>query len=273
MRPFNQFRDNFLGGNLGMGAFRRIATGKHFPVSQKLTGGFFHFFSLRQLFSKLKKIFRRKSKKSADEITLRFHREIVVKATSDPEPATDNLSNDRIELPAPESLPPSPESAFSPSPEPVSLPAPTPASSPAPAPEENASTHVLPQLEFTPAPEILRHFVSHARADLVLLSDRNGAPLAYSKNPNLPLPSQSDLEMMAKLAAGQMAAARVIAHSINDQEKINSIFQEGEQRNLFVGQISQDFNLVAVVDKGVVIGLVSIRMNEAMTGLRKIMES
>jgi predicted regulator of Ras-like GTPase activity (Roadblock/LC7/MglB family) len=268
MRLFKQFHDNFLGGNFGMGVFRRIATGKRFPISQKLTGGFFHF-SFRRLFSKLKEIFRRKPKKHADEITLRFHREIVVKATSDPEPATDNFSNNRIELPAPQPVPES----WPASPEPASLPPPTPAALPSPAPEENTSTHALPQLEFTPAPEILRQFVNHARADFVLLSDRNGVPLAYSKSLALPPPSQNDLEMMAKLAAGQMAAARVIAHSINDLEKINSIFQEGERRNLFIGQISQDFNLVTVVDRAVVIGLVSIRLNEAVIELRKILES
>src|SRR5574341_361603 len=268
MPAFNLFRDTFFGGYLGMGVFRRTATGKHFSVSQKLSGGFFRF-SFRRLIMKLKEIFRRKSNKHADEITLRFHREIVVKATSsDPEPTIDNISSDRIELPAPQSTP----ASWPPSSEPGSLTPPMPASLPAPAPDESASTHALPHLEFTPAPEILRHFVSHARTDLALLSDRNGVPLAYSKNSMLPLPSQSDLEMMAKLAAGQMAAARVIAHSINDQEKIHSIFQEGERRNLFIGQISQDFNLVAVVDKAVVIGLVRIRMIEAVAGLRKGVE-
>ncbi|MCG3117942.1 MAG: hypothetical protein ALAOOOJD_00067 [bacterium] len=131
---------------------------------------------------------------------------------------------------------------------------------------------VLPQLEFTPIPETLRLLTSHTHADLVLFSDRNGIPLAYSKSQAAPLPPRAEVEMMAKLAAGQIAASREICRMIGEGDRVDFIFHEGERRNVFIYQLNTDFILTAVVDLAVVIGLVRIHADAAAHKLREILK-
>jgi len=151
------------------------------------------------------------------------------------------------------------------------LPASKPASTKPPKPVASPTSFSLPQLELTPVPEILRHLTNRVRADLVQLADRNGVPLAYCKNaPSQPL-YRDDLEMIAKLAAGQIASGHYLAENIGEAGLLNSIFQEGERRNVFISQISAEFILIALVDKSVVIGLVRIHADEALASLRKIL--
>jgi lipopolysaccharide export system permease protein len=126
-----------------------------------------------------------------------------------------------------------------------------------------------PQLEFTPVPKILRHLTQRIRADLALFANCNGVPMAHCKNPATELAPQPDLEMIAKLAAGQMAATREIGRSLGEDRDVASIFQEGERRNLFIYEISPDFILIVVIEKTVVIGMVRIQAQEAVANLRK----
>jgi predicted regulator of Ras-like GTPase activity (Roadblock/LC7/MglB family) len=107
---------------------------------------------------------------------------------------------------------------------------------------------------------------------LVILADRNGAPATHGHKPTAPPPSSADLEMMAKLAAGQIAATQKICGLIGEKGQFNSILQEGEQRNIFINHIIPDFILITLVDKSVVIGKVRIQLNETVQNLRKTLE-
>lgn len=131
---------------------------------------------------------------------------------------------------------------------------------------------VLPQLEFTPIPEVLRQLTSHAHANLVLFSDRNGVPLAYSKSQAAPLPPRAEVEMMAKLAAGQIAASREICRTIGEEDRVDCLFHESARRNVFIYQLNTDFILTVVVDNAVTIGLVRIHANAAVQRLRETLE-
>jgi len=154
-------------------------------------------------------------------------------------------------------------------------PAPQPVSTLPPASVTVPSNHKapisLPELEFTPVPEILRHFSHRIHANLVLFADRNGVPKTSCKNSVAELP-QLDLEMIAKLAAGQMAASREIGRCMSNAQNFTSLFQEGERRNLFIYEINPDFILIAVVEKTVVLGMVRIHAHEAVMSLRKTLE-
>jgi predicted regulator of Ras-like GTPase activity (Roadblock/LC7/MglB family) len=127
-------------------------------------------------------------------------------------------------------------------------------------------------LAFTPVPAILNQFTNRIRANLVLLADRNGMPLAHDTMPHAKLPPPADLEMMAKLAAGQIAATREIARTVEDNGRIDSILQEGASWNSFIYPINEDYNLIAIVEKSVVIGLVRLQANEVVPSLRKALE-
>lgn len=125
------------------------------------------------------------------------------------------------------------------------------------------------QLEFTPVPKILRHLVQRTRADLVVFADSNGVPLAYCKNPATALPLQTDLEMISKLATGQMAATRAISRQLGENQNYFSILQEGEQRNLIIYEIDPDFILVVLLEKTVTLGMMRVGAFEAVSHLRE----
>jgi predicted regulator of Ras-like GTPase activity (Roadblock/LC7/MglB family) len=127
----------------------------------------------------------------------------------------------------------------------------------------------LPDLEFTPVPEILRQFINRSRADLVLLTDRNGVPIAHCKNAASPESPPVNLEMIAKLAAGQIAATREINHTIGEGSNFSFLFQEGNRQNLFIYAVNDDFNLVVLIDKTIVVGLAHIQANEVAASLQK----
>jgi predicted regulator of Ras-like GTPase activity (Roadblock/LC7/MglB family) len=205
-------------------------------------------FSLRNLFKK----FRRRNDEY-DALSRQFGRH----ETEESEPRIFDFPIQKqkappIDLPEPENNSPNP-------PEPVKPPA-------------SAVALSEIQLEFTEVPEILRHFILRARADLVILADRNGAPATHGHKPTAPPPSSADLEMMAKLAAGQIAATQKICGLMGEEGQFNSILQEGEQRNIFICHIVPDFILITLVDKSVVVGKVRLQLNETVQNLRKTLE-
>jgi predicted regulator of Ras-like GTPase activity (Roadblock/LC7/MglB family) len=231
--------------------FRRMATGKFAPRSLRVQSWFSRF-SLRKLFG----IFRRR-RKNYDESLYRLTRyepvemetQRLVWGSEDEDNNNDvavlpTMRPNESHLAADETIPKS---------------APTVPSSP---------------LAFTPVAEILSQFTNRIRANLVLLADRNGIPLAHDTMPHEKLPPAADLEMMAKLAAGQIAATREIARSIDADADgcIDSILQEGASRNSFIYPIGEDYILIVVVDKSVVIGLVRLQAKEIVPSLRKVLE-
>jgi predicted regulator of Ras-like GTPase activity (Roadblock/LC7/MglB family) len=230
-------------------AFRHMATGKSAPRSLRVESWFSRF-SLRHLFG----IFRRR-RRTRDEALERLNRygpvNIETRTLVWDSEGEDN-NNDAAVLPTMR-----PNEGRSTAPE---------------TPPKSGPMLSSSQLAFTPAAEILRQFTDRIRADLVLLADRNGMPLAHNKTPEAQMPSLADLEMMAKLAAGQIATTREIARTINDDGRIDSILQEGASWNSFIYPIDEDYILIAIVEKSVVIGMVRVQANEVVPSLRKVLE-
>jgi lipopolysaccharide export system permease protein len=242
---------NFLIGGFGFSVFRRIAAGKLAPRSLRVESWFSRF-SFRNLFGK----FRRR-RKNHDEALYRLHRYEPVEMETrrlvwGSEGEDNNNNNDVAVLPTMRPIESRPVAR-----EAMPKSAPTVTSSP---------------LAFTPVAEILNQFTHRIRANLVLLADRNGMPLAHDTMPHAKMPPPADLEMMAKLAAGQIAATREIARTVEDDGRIGSILQEGASWNSFIYPINEDYNLIAVVEKSVVIGLVRVQANEVVPNLRKVLE-
>jgi predicted regulator of Ras-like GTPase activity (Roadblock/LC7/MglB family) len=241
---------NFLNGGFGFSAFRRIATGKFAPRPLRVESWFSRF-SLRNLFG----IFRRR-RKTRDESLERLNRyaplNIETRTLVWDSEGEDN-NNDMAVLPT---MRPN-ESLQSVAHEETS---------------KRASAFSSSSLAFTPVAEILNQFTNRIRANLVLLADRNGMPLAHDNMPHVKLPPPADLEMMAKLAAGQIATTREIARTVKDDGRIDSILQEGVSWNSFIYPINEDYNLIAIVEKSVVIGLVRLQANEVVPNLRKVLE-
>jgi predicted regulator of Ras-like GTPase activity (Roadblock/LC7/MglB family) len=204
-------------------------------------------FSLRDFFRK----FRRRDDEYGS-LTRHFGRQEAGEEPIDSDFSIVEPSAPEFDLPASENHSPKP-------PEPV-------------IPSANSSAFSEIQLEFTQVPEILRRFVQHAHADLVILADRNGAPATHGHKPTAPPPSSAVLEMMSKLAAGQIAATQQICGLIGEDGQFDSILQEGEKRNIFINHVVPDFILITLVDKSVVIGKVRLQLNETVQNLRKTLE-
>lgn len=240
---------NFLTGGFGFSVFRRIATGKFAPGSLRVESWFSRF-SFRNLFG----LFRRR-RRTRDESLYRLNRyepvEMETRRLVWGSEGEDN-NNDAAVLPTMrpnESRPAAYEGM------------------PKSAPMFSSSP-----LAFTPVAEILNQFTKRIRANLVLLADRNGIPLAHDNMPQVKLPPAAELEMMAKLAAGQIATTREIARTVEDHGRIDSILQEGTNWNSFIYPIDEDYILIAIVEKSVVIGLVRLQANEVVPSLRKVLE-
>jgi lipopolysaccharide export LptBFGC system permease protein LptF/predicted regulator of Ras-like GTPase activity (Roadblock/LC7/MglB family) len=248
---------NFLTGGFGFSVFRHSATGKFAPRSLRVESWFSRF-SFRNLFG----LFRRR-RKNHDESLYRLNRYEPVemetrKLVWDSEGEDNSFeredhNNDVAVLPTMR-----PNESYQPA---------AHAAIPKSAPAVSSSP-----LAFTPVAEILNQFTNRIRANLVLLADRNGMPLAHDNMPHVKLPPPADLEMMAKLAAGQIAATREIARTVEEDGRIDSILQEGTSWNSFIYPINEDYNLIAIVEKSVVIGLVRVQANEVVVSLRKVLE-
>ncbi len=240
---------NFLTGGFGFSVFRRIATGKFAPRSLRMESWFSRL-SFRNLFG----IFRR-WRRTRDESLYRLNRyQPVEMETQRLVWGSEGEDNNNAVAVLPTMRPNENRPAAH---EAISKSAPTVSSSP---------------LAFTPIAKILNQFTSRIRADLVLLADRNGMPLAHDNMPHVKLPPPADLEMIAKLAAGQIAATREVARTVEDNGPIDSILQEGTSWNSFIYPISEDYILIAIVEKSVVIGLVRLQANEVVPSLRKVLE-
>jgi lipopolysaccharide export system permease protein len=246
---------NFLVGGFGLSVFRRMATGKFAPP--RLAGqSWFSRFSLRRLLG----IFRRR-RQAQDESAYRINRYQPVSLETRTlvwgSEEEEDHNNAVVTLPLPgDSEDGNRFTARGAPPEPS-------------APRLSSS-----QLAHTPVAEILRQFTDRCRASLVLLADRNGIPLAHEKLPKAKLPRllEADLEMIAKLAAGQIAATREIVRTIGDEGRVDSILQEGAELNTFIYPIGEDNILITLADKAVVIGLVRLHAKATVESLRKVLE-
>jgi predicted regulator of Ras-like GTPase activity (Roadblock/LC7/MglB family) len=235
---------NFIVGSFGIFVFSRVALGRMIPMSLRLPH------SWRRLsFESLKKEFQREQKERLEKAWQWLQPQTVGAAQEIPVQIFGKKESADAELHVPE-----------------------PALPRNPVPSPLSSTASLPQLEFTPIPEVLRNFTKSARADLILLANSNGEPLAFCETPtSLPRPP-ADLEMIAKLAASQMSTAQIAGQNLDEQEAYTCIFHEGARYNLFIYQISRDFILTALVEKTVALGVVRLHANETVSNLRKFLE-
>jgi predicted regulator of Ras-like GTPase activity (Roadblock/LC7/MglB family) len=235
---------NFMTGGLGICVFPRFSFGRRAFTSWRPPKWW------RRFFESLAKRFRRQRNEHADTIPDQQPREVDELEIA--APAAGDGKADGVAWPALEPVLPEP-------PRPVTPPA-------------NDISQTIAPLEFTPVPEILRHFTNRARADFVLLINCEGVPLAYCKNLTVELPPQTDLEIVAKLAASQIAATQALGGSIGENDRFFSSFQEGEQRNILIYQINQSIIVAALFDKSVVLGAIRLHAHEAVADLQKILD-
>lgn len=239
---------NFLTGGCGLYIFVRIAQGRTAPQVWR-----WPLWRHRLAFESLKQRLRWKKEEKVEIFWPRPQLPVGAAATEVPAPIIETTKPVDAEVPGPE------REVVS-SPEPLLAPLP-------------AIPSALPEFEFTPIPEILRRFADRVRADLVLLANGKGVPAACCQRPTSPAQTRAELELIAKLAASQMAALQNLGPTLDEAGAFTCIFQESARYHLFIYQIHEDFILTALIEKSVVLGLVRIHANEAVVQLRKILSA
>ena len=116
--------------------------------------------------------------------------------------------------------------------------------------------------------EILSALIVQARLALAVISDRNGNVLASAYNSSAVSTEQVDLHQLAKLAATRMAMLRVFGKALNEEGEFTCVFQEGEQNNLFIYQVTEEHVLTVLVNKQVALGLVRLHANLAVKNFK-----
>lgn len=120
---------------------------------------------------------------------------------------------------------------------------------------------------FNQVTDALRDLVASTRADFAIFCDTNGHPITTAGKT-----SQINLASLAALAAGNFAATGEIARVIGEREGFRFLFQEGEQRNIYLCDVGYNFLLAVIFEKAVAIGLIRIFTNKTVERLRHILE-
>jgi len=120
---------------------------------------------------------------------------------------------------------------------------------------------------FNQVSEVLRELVASTRADFAIFCDANGHPITSAGKAG-----QINLSALSALAAGDFAATTEIARLIGEREGFKFLFQEGEQRNIYLCNVGFNFLLAIVFEKSVALGLIRIFANKAVERLKQILE-
>jgi predicted regulator of Ras-like GTPase activity (Roadblock/LC7/MglB family) len=120
---------------------------------------------------------------------------------------------------------------------------------------------------FNQVSEVLRELVASTRADFAIFCDANGHPITHAGKAG-----QINLSALSALAAGDFAATTEIARLLGEREAFRFLFQEGEQRNVYLCNVGFNFLLAIVFEKSVALGLIRIFSNKAVERLKQILE-
>lgn len=129
-------------------------------------------------------------------------------------------------------------------------------------PQIMLSTEVFNQVS-----EVLRDLVASTRADFSIFCDANGNPITHAGKA-----AQINLSALSALAAGDFAATTEIARLIGERDGFKFLFQEGENRNIYLCNVGFNFLLAVIFEKAVALGLIRIFANKSVDRLRQILE-
>ena len=121
---------------------------------------------------------------------------------------------------------------------------------------------------FSQVTSALQDLVSSTRADFALFCDVNGNPITHHGKT-----VTSDLASLSALTAGDFAATREIARVIGEKEGFQSIYQEGDNKNIYLCNVGFDFLLAIIFEKAVALGLIRIFTKKTVEKLKEILSS
>jgi len=113
----------------------------------------------------------------------------------------------------------------------------------------------------------LSRFYDRTGVTCVLLTDISGQLITYKETTQ-----DVNLVNLAALAASDMAAVTEMARLVGEKDRFKLLIHEGENLNVLVAEVSENFILVAIFKTSVQIGLVRLFIKETGIRLRDLVE-
>ena len=85
--------------------------------------------------------------------------------------------------------------------------------------------------------------------------------------------SNQDPELLATLAAGSTAAAKEMLRLLGDNNNNKMILYEGNQINVYISIVNDNYALIIAFDTGVALGMVRLLTKKTIIELQKILSS
>jgi len=124
---------------------------------------------------------------------------------------------------------------------------------------------ILREPEYEALLSALRKLLVDASAKVVFLVDKDGTLLASAGDA-----VGFDTTSLASLAAGNIAATGGLANLIGEKE-FSILFHEGERDNMHLSVVAERLILVVVFDRRSSVGLVRLRVRQAVSRFAAIM--
>ena len=116
--------------------------------------------------------------------------------------------------------------------------------------------------------EILAELASKTRARNIIFTDMNGHPITQRGTS-----SDINISNMSALAAGGFSATTEIAKIIGEKKQFKFIFHEGENNNLYLSNVGNNFLLVIIFSSKTALGMIRIFTKRAIDSLTELLES
>ena len=113
----------------------------------------------------------------------------------------------------------------------------------------------------------LGQLVTHLKAEIAIFADQNGYPISFNGNVN-----EIDVNNLTALGAGTFSATAEMAFLIKEKKHFRYIFHEGNQRNIYLCTVGNDYLMIIVFRKDTALGLVRALTHSVISRLEELVD-
>lgn len=133
---------------------------------------------------------------------------------------------------------------------------------------DNGQTVVLTGEMYKSISEILSELASKTRARTIIFSDMNGHAITQRGSV-----TDMNISNMSALAAGGFSATTEIAKLIGERKQFKFIFHEGENNNVYLSNVGDNFLLILIFDSQTALGMIRIYTKRAIDALSALLSN
>jgi len=114
--------------------------------------------------------------------------------------------------------------------------------------------------------DIISELAGSVGSELVVFCETNGYPVTH-----LGKVDGLDLSAVSSLAANNFSATSEMAKMLGEKESFRYIFDEGENRNIYISNVGFNFILLVIFNTDVALGMVRIYTKKAIEALNNLL--